>query len=133
MEAPLLSKKSPSTYPLDRKLPPPSKRCSSFAYSTFFEIYKVPTCWKGCLHYQKSTLNFVYIFNDSIFLQYEIFHILMFQVLHFIFLHPNFWFICQNLYPHLFVIRYSSTLLAYFIYEYIFNLWIVFYLRIHYR
>ena len=76
MEAPLLSKKSPSTYPLDRKLPPPSKRCSSFAYSTFFEIYKVPTCWKGCLHYQKSTLNFVYIFNDSIFLQYEIFHIL---------------------------------------------------------
>ena len=70
MVAPLLHKKLPYTYPLDGKLPPPSKRCSSSPYSTFFGIYKVLTCWRGCLHYRKSTLNFAHSFNNLFFLQY---------------------------------------------------------------
>ena len=64
---------------------------------------------KFCTYFQR--------FGFLTVLKYFIYY--MFQVLHFIFLHSNFWFICQNLYPHLFVIWYSSTILAYFIYEYI--------------
>ena len=70
MEASLLHKNLPSTYPLDGKLPPPSKRCSTSPDSTFFEISNVPICWRGCVLYQKSSLNFVHIFYDLVFLQY---------------------------------------------------------------
>ena len=85
---------------------------------------------EGCLLYSKITLHFVHNLYDLVFwLKYFIYFI--FQILHFIFFHANFSFLCQNSYQ-LFVITCSITLLAHFIYEYIFNLWITFYIWIYY-
>ena len=91
-----------------------------------------PTCWRDAYFTSEITLNFIHNLYDLVFwLKYFIYY--MFQILHFTFLHLKFWFICENLHPHLFVIRYSITLLAHFIYEYIFTLLITFYLWIYDR
>ena len=91
-----------------------------------------PTCWRDAYFTSKITLTFIHNLYDLVFwLKYFIYY--MFQILHFTFLHLNLSFICENLHHHLFVIRYSITLLAHFIYEYIFTLLITFYLWIYYR
>ena len=72
---------------------------------------KVLHLLEGCLHYQKGTLNFVHIFNDLVFLQYwNISYTICFK-------YYTLYFFTQISDSSAKI--YSSTLLAYSIYEYI--------------
>ena len=81
------------------------KQLQKIVIIEFFTYVLKKALGKSPARLLKSALNFVNdLYNFAFLLKYFVCYI--FQILYIIFVHASFLFICQKLYPHLFVLRY---------------------------